>query len=417
MKIPSTKHCICFIIFYIFLVVCFVSLVFHRRHISMRDYSLLNNRKILISKYTVEGVFAIAEEDSFTQSAGKYINYSHAFSYKPFNILKPKFGDLWSETVFLKNPDNIALIGTQSQEKLQGEIVVVRNGTLDLNTDCGYRASSSAVKRNQTKGITQWYSSIIPLYVPDGHTFQHFLDGMLPKIIQVLPTMRMFKAKLLLRYPRDEIIFDILKKLNISREQLIFIDSTNVTVGADFLIFTCITPPLHPYLWKTARKMVGAPEIPDAWTREFGMVILLTRKGCHNCGRIIQNEVEVLHFLESRYGKDTVSLFQGSKTLLESIDTFGKARIIIGAHGGAFYNINFAPAETVLVEVMPTNDDGSELAASKTIFWAQADMLDQVYWRICERPLNDKGDVNVNIIVLENILEIVDNKQLKTKTV
>ncbi len=49
--------------------------------------------------------------------------------------------------------------------------------------DCGWQTELQDFTR-----ISEWsYSEgdiIIPLFVPEGYTFQHFIDGVLPKIIQ-----------------------------------------------------------------------------------------------------------------------------------------------------------------------------------------------------------------------------------------
>ena len=175
------------------------------------------------------------------------------------------------------------------------------------------------------------------------------------------------------------------------------------------MINTCITPPVHPDLWQIARRMLGAPEERLVPPTEAS-VILLTRAKQFNPGRKLMNSEDVLHFLLHRYGGNHVVLFKGGYSLVQSIEIFRKAKIIIGVHGGAFYNMMYAPRGTHVIEIMPTVVSNGDIprGLAHAIIWKMAGLLEQPYWRIPIMPLATSNNVQLNIAKLKGILDKVD---------
>ena len=87
------------------------------------------------------------------------------------------------------------VLRVQSSEKLLGQIYIIRNGSLSLPCDCRYKSNISDILQCREVSLSRRYSSVVPLTFPDGGTFQHFLDGVLPKksfshwIISVTPKL------------------------------------------------------------------------------------------------------------------------------------------------------------------------------------------------------------------------------------
>jgi hypothetical protein len=69
------------------------------------------------------------------------------------------------------------------KEHLSVNIFLVKNG-LYLNDDCGYNYGDAAVQRTfkNSDETTVIYDKAILYPVPDGWSFQHFLDGIGPKL-------------------------------------------------------------------------------------------------------------------------------------------------------------------------------------------------------------------------------------------
>lgn len=207
--------------------------------------------------------------------------------------------------------------------------------------------------------------------------------------------------------PRSKLILQILEKLGYS-QNIVYYDRSHYVV--DYHINTCITPPLHPYLWREAQyKLIGKSSLTTPLEDSF--VLLLYATG-GEVPRSIINHQTVESFLKDRYLNVYSLSFDDLLSLETDIAVFSKARIIIGVHGSCMYAIQMATRNCTIIEYMPTTMDGNVLPknAAHTIIWQTADMLGQSYWRINELPLNSGGDVRVNIYRLKRALDVIDIK-------
>ena len=144
-------------------------------------------------------------------------------------------------------------------------------------------------------------------------------------------------------------------------------------------------------------------------------VILLTRANSRNGGRRILNKQEVISYLMSRYNH-TFMTFSGGYNLAKSKSFFGKARLVIGVHGGAFYNINFCPEETIVAEYVPIDKRNPDLKGfASRIVWAMADMIGQRYYRLTETSVYE-DNIHISLSKLKTLLDEIDSKQLGSKT-
>ena len=328
------------------------------------------------------------------------------FRYQNFNITEPQFISTRHRTMFHAKSANNDIVGVPASEKLTGQIYIIRNGSFGLPYDCGYRSNISDILQYRAVSVFRKYRSVMPLIVPDGGTFQHFLDGVLPKIIQALDYIKNPQVKLVLTPIRDHIIFEMLAKLNISKNRISFYTGS---FSADYLVLTCITPPLHPVLWQTTRYLLGASEIlmvPENETK----IVIVTRDGCRNCDRNLLNINALVLELQAKYTYERVNIFRGPYDLNSTLELFSKTKVVIGTHGGGLYNVNFCPKGTVVIEIMPTYSDGKTVAAADTIIWTQSVLLGHKYWRLPTAPVNYLGDVVVNITLVKNILDKSDLK-------
>lgn len=207
--------------------------------------------------------------------------------------------------------------------------------------------------------------------------------------------------------PRSKLIKQILDKLG-HKENIIYFDHSQYIV--DYHINTCVTPPLHPFLWQEAQhKLIGKNSF-KVTLKESHIIFLYASGG--EPQRSITNYQTVESFLKERYSAVYSLSFDDLTSLETDIDLLSKARIIIGVHGSSMYTIQMATKNCTVIEYMPTTIDGTILPknAAHTIIWQTADMLGQSYWRINESPLNSFGDVRVNIYRLKRALDIIDMK-------
>ena len=119
-------------------------------------------------------------------------------------------------------------------------------------------------------------SITVPLLVPESSAFQHFIDGVLPKLVQISPLLTQNNVNFVLYKPRDSIIYDILHKLGIARSRIIFLEGGVFSANTNVQLNTCITPPTHPVHMKIARELLGVKE-NCAISKRNHCVILLTR--------------------------------------------------------------------------------------------------------------------------------------------
>ena len=110
-------------------------------------------------------------------------------------------------------------------------------------------------------------------------------------------------------------------------------------------------------------------------------------------------------FLRRRYGGDRFLLVERSTNLLETIDVFGRTKILVGVHGGALYNSFFGRRDLNVVELMPTDLQHGEAPIpahlAHTIVWQMTDGLPEVLARTIE-PVHRRGDV-VSVEVLDRV--------------
>ena len=327
----------------------------------------------------------------------KHINYSF------FRLKEPYFIDENDRKMFLLDQHNQNHLREPSKDMLTGIIDVIPNGTVNGGIDCGWRTDLSKF-RIRPKSAKGHYSVLCPLLIPDGGAFQHFVDGVLPKLMQMRSILPFQGITYLFRRPRDQNIYAILKHMNIS---FAFYDSGDIT--ADYLVNTCITPPVHPLLFSGIRKMLTNSSDNTDKTFGDGFVILLTRAHSRNSGRNMRNKDKIISYLQGRYGR-RFRVFNGDLTFNDSMNLFQQARIVIGVHGGAFYNIIFAPSSLHILEIMPTTTTGKVTPRyiAHPIFWVISNMLNQTFWRINNVPLDSAGNVNVDIGKVSKMLDKID---------
>lgn len=330
--------------------------------------------------------------------------------YDNFTRRLPKFLREAHKETFMKSKLNQWNLLPIEPKMLVGEIEVIRNGTFQMFYDCGFKSDASYFrKRRKRRTPNKSFDILVPLVIPMGYIFQHFYDGTLPKIAQAYPFLQQPNVKILLEKPYHSSIFDLLNQLQISRDRIVWHarSDSDTVYHAQYMVTTCVTPPLHPTLWKEGRRLL---DIPDKLQlpHEEALVMYLTRAGASNPGRLAVNSEAIESYLRVRY-RDKLMIFAGGYSLDEAKHIFSRVKIIIGTHGGAFYNMNFAPLDTTIIEFVPTLYDGEDIPSlPHAIFWAMADLLGQPYWRVPCASVNHQHDMEIDITTLNSILDQID---------
>ncbi len=158
-----------------------------------------------------------------------------SYKLQPFYIALPNFSDDEAKNWFYsssyykvhskKCPNGLCeekgVYFNDTKEHLSVSIFLVKNG-LYLNDDCGYNYDDSSIRRvfKTSDETTVIYDKAILYPVPDGWSFQHFLDGIGPKLAHSRSYLEKFPdAKVIIlkgmRFDRSiKEIWSMLGKLN-----------------------------------------------------------------------------------------------------------------------------------------------------------------------------------------------------------
>ncbi|CAF3459727.1 unnamed protein product [Rotaria sp. Silwood1] len=364
--------------------------------------------------------------------------------YSPFYIRLPNFFDdeaknwFYNSTYYKINSkkcpnnscENNGVLFNDIKEHISVKIAFVKNG-LYLNDDCGYNYGDTAIRRtfNNDNEATDVYDKAFIYTVPDGWSFQHFLDGIGPKLSHSRPYLDKYPdAKIIIiRGARfDRSVKEIWSMLGVEESSRIIHYTGNMKVGARLLINPCRTPGIHPRLWHNAREMYWSisniSKSLDEKKRINFIYIQRTSSNAMNGARLILNEQPFINLLKEYCLKNLLNYIQydhskDSNHIKHRIELFYNARYIIGVHSGALSNMNFAQSGTTVIEIMPYRSTTSSLpmtcsmfnpndlkACAGYILYTQSQLLNQTYW-ILPTVVNDQGNMNVDLDRFKNLLE------------
>ena len=195
--------------------------------------------------------------------------------------------------------------------------------------------------------------------------------------------------------------------------------------GARLLINPCRTPAIHPRLWQDARRLYWSlsniPGLHLEHPRSNLIYIQRTSKNAMNGRRLILNEKLFIDSLAEYASKTALNFVQydyskDHRHIRHHITLFYYARVIIGVHGGAQSNINFAPSGTIVIEIMPYRSHESAVpvvckmppanqlkACVGYIYYTQSQLLNHSYW-ILPTAVDTDGNLNVNLTRVELLL-------------
>lgn len=305
-----------------------------------------------------------------------------------------------------------------NSQTLLGYVDIVKQGSIERNYDCGFKTDNLKQIRVGDRKPLHISGKVVYLIVPEGYAFQHFLDGVLPKIVQAEdfindPEVKFF-VSLSSKWP---IVGELYKRLGIDTNRMII--SNRNDISADELIVPCVCPPMHPYLWKRAQYLFKLPHLTSSSSSsknendEFFYILYLSRnKGTYNGGRRVINEKEFIDTTNDilRNTKYRFEVFDSKKyrNLDELFGFLSKVKVLMGPHGGAFYNMFFMRSGSTILEFLPKS---SSFFANmvRYITYRNSVMLGHYYYALgCDT--SGSSDVKINIGEFRDLLKsIIDN--------
>lgn len=282
-----------------------------------------------------------------------------------------------------------------------GRVEYVKNGIIKIKQfDCGFRADYKHFEMKNNDYVYYVPSTVIYLQVPQSFSFQHFCDGLLPKLVQIESLLGRDDVKYFMEFRNyHKIVPYLLRKIGIKGEQILSYTSISrhfQYIKADELIIPCNTPPLHPVLWRRMQYILKVPALTNNNPRKL---ILYLERGGKLKKRLVVNNDDVKRAIEN-YFKNTEYEFRvfNSSTFENDFDLFGRAFALIGPHGGAFQNMLYLKSGSIIMEFQ-LNSYAHLAQPVRFIFHRQAVLLGHKYYTfLCEV-------VGINLIVDINTLE------------
>ena len=341
------------------------------------------------------GVKVWAKTPSLEERHKGVVNITY-FSYPAFSIAPPLFVQESHRELFFKDARNPPLLRPPSKSLLNGEVRIVHDAFYDWTDQCGPKTQYRKHFPRPGKQATYHFDQLCPLRPPQAWAWQHFIDSSLPKLMQAY--------ELLEAHPRVQFLVRLNDKrfpavrrlwhlLGFSDTQLVAFPTSpgTTTYSARQLFLICHAPTHHPLLWQRMQSVL-ARQLSGAAAAQPRKALLLarTRTNALNGGRMMNNQKEVEELLRFRFGRNFV-LFDAAdktRTLEQTFALFQQAEAVIGAHGGAMYNALWASDAATVVEFMPTNMQTGEIprGLAGTIFWLNAALLGQAFWRVPVKP-------------------------------
>lgn len=322
------------------------------------------------------------------------------------------------DSVSTNNRDYIVFF---QEPYILGQIDILTNLVIPLSYECTSYTSREFIPSVQSNRVFNYNGNIAYLVVPQGASFPRFIHMILPKLVQleafISDRTLAFLVDLSPQYP---IVKDLLLRLGIHEDQIL--DYRDIRPHGEALsstrfVMTCNTPPIHPYLFQRAQYLLHLPHLEASNKIEQKTIIYLSRrKGAINAGRRVVNEPELERHIRrfaEEVGYRFVTFFHSDyNSLDELLELWSSAAMVLGPHGGAFANIQFAPKGTYVVEFLPNgaifNGPGFKDHLS-TYLHAMA-LGDRYYALMSAYSKND--DIVVNIRDVLNLLKkTIGNKK------
>ncbi|KAL6065310.1 DUF563 domain-containing protein [Balamuthia mandrillaris] len=322
------------------------------------------------------------------------------------------------------DPSNNLLFS--SKKFLHGEVSLLRNafynGAPDANfgkMQCGPASDYHWLKPaspSHSRSSPQAVEKMVVLCGPQTFAFQHWIDRGLSKLVQVWDWVSQNPtAKVLASGQRQAVVNELWQRSGVEKTRLIDVTQATGTVITEELVFPCVAPHYHPVVYQEARRRLGILDIPST-SKARNKVVYLSRNVGKNTGRKVLNENNVRAALTNFFAarREELVIFDHSQfpSLSSVIEWFNSNAIaLIGPHGGAFYNMFYCAADTLVVEFFPYHGTASDKGKTSGIrypggTWWPAVFTGMNYYQVPVQSAS-AGDI---VIPIEKMLQILEKE-------
>ncbi|GIL74688.1 hypothetical protein Vretimale_2323 [Volvox reticuliferus] len=153
------------------------------------------------------------------------------------------------------------------------------------------------------------------------------------------------------------------------------------------LLYPCQSPLIHPYTHQLASELIQQAAGFDPQVvvpvQSRPVVLFLARRGSRNWDNQEECRRGIEEFLKERNrGEELLTFNANAYPTIKDVVTLGRrVKLMVGVHGGAFYNLIFMQPATGVVEVCPVapNAKSSRCGA---MFWEMASVRNMPYWSV-----------------------------------
>ena len=252
---------------------------------------------------------------------------------------------------------------------------------------------------------------------PDSWSFQHFHDRVTHIILQGQHLTHTDTTYVTGREPDSPFVKALWNKLVPNAKQhVLHTREQHWPIRAKELIFSCRAPLVHPWFAQRLAEEAGVMGAQKPWADRKVILYCSRSRGLggvmHNGGRSVTNEPAVINALETlltvRADGERLEVFDLSQWEGDfdgMVDYFAsQVRAVIGPHGGALVNINWASRATGVVEIMPSN-------LFSVAIYELAGTLGHRYGFMQSPSVNDQNDMTIDIPELMGIVSAVLNNE------
>ncbi len=286
-----------------------------------------------------------------------------------------------------------------------------------MHPDVSHRGFGTEAADTAAPGDGMDFPSIAIAASPDSWSFQHFQDRVTHIILQGKHLTHADTTYITGKEPASTVVSALWEKLVPgSKKRVLHTSAQRWPIRAKELLFSCRAPLIHPWFAHKLAEEVGVVK----WQKPLAdrkVVLYCSRardKGgkMQNGGRQFTNDDDVITAL----GTLLTVRAQGERLEVYDINKWNdnfdsmvqyfasNVRAIIGPHGGALVNLNWAPRDIAVIEVMPS--DFFSLA-----LYEQASVLGQTYGFMQSPSINPRNDMTVDIPELMGLVELSLGKE------
>lgn len=193
-------------------------------------------------------------------------------------------------------------------------------------------------------------------------SFQHFIEDCLPILGLAKKTLdkRPFIPIILKKPDSNFHDFDFFFELLDIKNPKVFIEEGSIRVKnlhiIDFYPFNAIYC-LPKDMYQSVHELVALKN-PSLTNKEKNLVVITRQQATRNYADLSVIREEAIQWSEIM-GLNPIFIDPSSESLSTVKHVFSNAKYIFGIHGGAIYNVIFAPKNATLIEIVPTKDSQS----------------------------------------------------------